>query len=65
MRVPALSSQKLRSDPLFCENCSTIDSHRYSLIFALITESERSLCIRQCLYRVPKAEIDICPGKMM
>ena len=66
MRVPALSNcQKLRSDPPFCEKCSTIDSDRYSLIFALITESERSLCIRQCIYGVPKAEIDICPGKMM
>ena len=66
MRVPALSNcQKLRSDPPFCVKCSTIDSYRYSLIFALITKSERSLCIRQCLYRVPKAEIDICQGKMM
>ena len=55
MRVPALSNcQKLRSDPPFCEKCSTIDSDRYSLILALITESERSLCIRQCLYREVK-----------
>ena len=50
MRVPALSNcQKLRSDPPFCEKCSTNDSDRYSLIFALITESERSLSISPSL----------------
>ena len=30
-----------------------------------IREDSDYLSIRQCLYRVPKAEIDICPGKMM
>ena len=56
MRVPALSNcQELRSDPPFSEKCSTINSDRYSLILPLIAESERSLCIRQCLYRVLKA----------
>ena len=36
----------------FCEKCSTIDSDRYSLIFALITESERSLIVGE-----PKSHI--------
>ena len=55
MRIPALSNcQKLRSDPPFCEKCSTIDSDRYSLIFALITENVDGA--RRCRTRISKGD---------
>ena len=53
MRVPVLSNcQKLRSDPPFCEKCSTIDSDRYSLIFALGILKVSVPCVSDSVYIV-------------